>query len=131
MRKIIFYTFAVYFLLTGLYIFIAPETFYKNTPGLSAMGPYNFHFIRDISFVFLVSGGALLYGARHMLKPVLICGAAWPFMHALFHTQIWVHRGFPFDTIWLVDTIAVIVPGLLVFGASLLFDINPRPATTR
>lgn len=115
------YIFGLYFFVTGLYIFFAPETFYRLTPGLSDMGPYNFHFIRDVSFSFLAGGGALAYGAFRQNKPVLIFGAAWPFMHALFHSQIWAHRGFPFDHIWLVDTLAVILPGLIVFWLAIKF----------
>lgn len=121
MTRTILYFFAAYFLLTGLYIFFAPEMFYRLTPGLSDMGPYNFHFIRDVAFTFLVSGGAIGYGAYRQLQPILICGAAWPFMHALFHAQIWGHRGFPFDTIWLVDTVGVILPGLIILGLAVRF----------
>lgn len=119
--KVILYFFAAYFFLTGVYIFLAPETFYRLTPGLSDMGPYNFHFVRDISFIFLVSAGAIAYGAARQNKAVIVCGAAWPFLHALFHTQIWAHRGFPFDHIWRVDTVAVILPGLIILWLAVRF----------
>ena len=102
---------AVYFLLTGIYILVLPEVFFRNTPGLSAMGPFNMHFIRDVALTFLVSGGAMLWGALKRNRTALICGAAWPFLHALYHCVIWVHRGLPFDFIWAVDVGAVIIPG--------------------
>jgi len=62
---------SVYFILTGFYIGVMPETFYRLTPGLDTMGPFNMHFIRDVALTFLVSGGAMLWGGA--------CGAAaWP-----------------------------------------------------
>lgn len=115
MRKTVLLFLAIYFLLTAVYIFFFPQKFYDMTPGLSAMGPFNSHFIRDISFVFFVSGAAMFYGARHAKKDVLIIAAAWPFLHALFHGYIWGHRGFPFDQIWVFDLGFVILPGLLAF----------------
>lgn len=121
MTKAIFYLLGAYFFFTGIYIFASPQEFYDNTPGLAAMGPFNFHFIRDISFVFLASGGAMIYGARKLLRPLLIFAAAWPCMHAIFHTQIWAHRGFPFDDIWLFDLLAVILPGMLAFAIALFY----------
>lgn len=113
MKRTILGLLAVYFLGTGLYIFFAPNTFYENTPGLAAMGPFNFHFVRDIALTFLASGGALLFGVIRQNKAALVAGAAWPFMHALFHLQIWVHRGLPFDDIWMFDTAGVVIPGVL------------------
>ena len=123
-RRGLLYTLAAYFTLLALYVFFLPETFYKLTPGLSMMGPYNLHFIRDVSFAFFVSGAALFYGTRHSKKDVLIIGAAWPFLHALFHCYIWAHRGFPFDFIWFSDAMGVIVPGFTVF--ILAFKFSPR-----
>lgn len=122
--KLLLMIFAAYFGLTGLYIFLAPETFYQLTPGLADMGPYNFHFIRDVSLTFLVCGLALAYGAWKQLKPVLIFGAAWPFLHALFHLQIWGHRGFPVDHIFVVDAFGVILPGFLALALALKFKPN-------
>lgn len=121
---------ATYFLLTGIYIFAAPVAFYENTPGLSDMGPYNFHFIRDVALIFLVSGGALLYGALKRNKGVAIAGAAWPFLHGLFHLQIWAHRGFPFDQIALVDMVAVILPGMIALGLALKFNVSSNLSKT-
>lgn len=102
---------SIYFLLTGIYILTMPETFYRLTPGLDLMGPFNMHFIRDVALTFLVSGGAMLWGVIRRNRVALICGAAWPFLHALYHCVIWSHRGFPFDQIWATDVAAVILPG--------------------
>jgi len=102
---------SVYFLLTGLYILTMPETFYRMTPGLDTMGPFNMHFIRDVALTFFVSGGAMFWGAVKRNRAALLCGAAWPFLHGIYHCIIWSHRGFPFDHIWAVDVSGVILPG--------------------
>ena len=107
---------SVYFILTGIYILTMPETFYRLTPGLDLMGPFNMPSIRDVALTFLVSGGAMLYGSVRRNRVALLCGAAWPFLHALYHCVIWSHRGFPFDYIWAVDVAGVIVPGFAAMG---------------
>ncbi|MEP2735923.1 MAG: hypothetical protein ABJP34_06460 [Erythrobacter sp.] len=112
MQRLILYILAGYFILTGAFIFVFPVTFYDVTPGLAEMGPYNAHFIRDVSFAFLASGAGLFYGSYHQKRDVALFAAAWPFMHALFHLQVWGHRGFPFDRIWQSDFFGVILPGL-------------------
>lgn len=79
---------SVYFILTGFYIGVMPETFYRLTPGLDTMGPFNMHFIRDVALTFLVSGGAMLWGSLRRSRVALLCGSAWPFLHALYHCII-------------------------------------------
>ena len=78
------------------------------------MGPYNAHFIVDVSLVFIVSSLAFGWGVFYQIQTTAIAGAAWPFMHALFHLKIWAHRYFVVDYISLADFAAVIVPGVLV-----------------
>jgi len=97
-------------LLTGPYIFFAPTVFYENTPGVSMMGPFNLHFIRDVGLAFLVSGGAVIFGVLQRNRGLAIAGALWPFLHGLFHLQIWTARGFPFDQVAGFDFAAVIAP---------------------
>ena len=38
------------YLLTAVFMFVAPQAFYDTTPGVSMMGPFNQHFIRDAAF---------------------------------------------------------------------------------
>lgn len=83
--------------LTGLFILSLPETFYALVPGLAAMGPFNSHFVRDVGLAFLASGGSLGWGARTGVAAIAIAGVLWPLLHAIFHVQVWSHRGFPFD----------------------------------
>jgi hypothetical protein len=98
---------------TGIVIFAAPEAFYRNTPGLSSMGPFNVHFVRDVGLAFLASGASTVYGALRRVAPIIFAGVAWPVLHALFHVQIWAHRGLPFDAIFAFDLLALIAPACL------------------
>jgi hypothetical protein len=100
---------------TGIYVFAAPRAFYDATPGLSMMGPYSVHFIRDVGLAFLASGLTTLIGTLRRNSLSALLGTTWPGLHALFHIQIWMHRGFPFDSILAFDVAAVISPaGLAV-----------------
>jgi hypothetical protein len=99
--------------LTGIYIFVDPMGFYDMVPGLQMMGPFNMHFIRDVGLAFIASGSALVWGAYMKMRALALAGIAWPSLHAMFHIQIWGHRGFPFDGIFAFDLAAVIAPPLL------------------
>ena len=105
---------AVYYFALGVYLLLTPMHFYINTPGVAMMGPFNLHFIRDISFAFLTSGGALGLGAYTGNRALALAGAAWPLMHALFHLTIWYQRNLIVDTVTVSDFLAVIIPGVLV-----------------
>lgn len=118
---------SVYFILTGVYILTMPETFYRLTPGLDVMGPFNMHFIRDVALSFLVSGGAMLWGSVKGNPVALLCGAAWPFLHGVYHGVIWGHRGFPFDHIWVTDVGGVIIPGFLALFIAARARFNAKP----
>lgn len=103
----------VLWILTGILIFADPMSFYEIVPGLKLMGPFNMHFIRDVGLAFVASGGALAWGAYVSAQLLVYAGSAWPSLHALFHIQIWGHRGFPMDGIFAFDLVAVIGPPLL------------------
>lgn len=124
MRVVLVYILAFYFLGTAIYIFFWPQVFYANTPGVSAMGPFNLHFIRDVALAFLVSGAGMLYGVRKGLRGVMVIGAAWPFLHAIFHLYIWGKRGFPFDQIWASDLGLVIVPAFLAMFLARTYKVT-------
>jgi len=113
---------------TGIVIFVDPQGFYDTTPGLALMGPFNSHFIRDVGLAFLASGVAACAGSWRLDRGLALAGAAWPFLHALFHIQIWSHRGFPLDAIAAFDMGAVIAPAFL--AAALAWrtgTANPAP----
>lgn len=104
---------AVIWVLTGIYIFFLPQVFYDNTPGLDLMGPFSIHFIRDVGLVYLAAGGITLRGALTRQRALALAGTLWPALHGLFHIQIWGMRGFPFDGIFMFDSVGVMIPALL------------------
>ncbi|MBB6229530.1 hypothetical protein FHS79_003733 [Polymorphobacter multimanifer] len=85
--------------MTGGTIFAGPHGFYDRTPGLAMIGPYSMHFIRDVGLAFVAGGATLAIGAWLRNRSLALAGTAWPVLHALFHIQIWAHRGLAFDAI--------------------------------
>lgn len=67
--------YAVYNLLMGLMMIITPELWYQTTPGASATGPFNIHFVRDIGIAFFGAGLGLMVGVSQgkLANP----GTAW------------------------------------------------------
>ena len=106
----------------GVYLFVAPQTFYDSVPGVSMMGPFNAHFIRDAGLSFLVSGGALLWGAWAEDEKIAIFGAVWPCLHATFHAYIWIARGFPADTVAFVNLFGIQAPAWLALTSAMNFQ---------
>ena len=71
----------------GVFMLVAPADWYLAVPGVTATGPFNQHFLRDIGLIFLLLGGAFLFGAALPRSRVLLWAAAsiWLSGHALFH----------------------------------------------
>ena len=85
---------AVIDLPVGLWAVFAPESFYKNFPGLgrhwvSTQGPFNHHLITDTGAGFLAVTAALLLAAVWMSKPAvvvaLVASLAHDLPHFIFH----------------------------------------------
>ena len=116
--RLILYFFAVVYVANAFWIFFFPHHFYESIPGLSLMGPFSMHFIRDVGLTFLATGVAIGWGAWKLNRPVAIAGASWHALHGLFHLQIWFKRGIPFDFIAFVDFMLVIIPSAVVILAA-------------
>lgn len=71
----------------GLYMLVAPESWYLAVPGVTTTGPFNQHFVRDIGLIFLLLGGAFLIGAARPDLRVAFWAtpSIWLSGHALFH----------------------------------------------
>lgn len=115
--------------ITGVIISADPRSFYDLTPGLSMMGPYSVHFIHDVGLAFVASGAVTLVAARKGDRTLALAGVTWPSLHALFHIQIWAHRGFPLDEIAAFDALAVVLPALL--GVTLAWRFSTRSVSTQ
>ena len=115
-------------LLNALLMWFTPHTWYDTVPGVAMMGPYNLHFIRDIALAFLLSATGLFWGALKWDRTAAIAGAAWPWLHALFHIWIWLGRGLPFDQVALVNLFGIQLSAWLALAAALNFT---RKETSR
>lgn len=71
----------------GLAMLFAGLWWYDATPGVTATGPYNAHFVRDIGAAFLVCGGAHAAFALRPRQawPALAAAAAFLVLHAAVH----------------------------------------------
>jgi hypothetical protein len=71
----------------GLFMLIDPANWYFAVPGVTTTGPFNQHFLRDIGLIFLLVGGAFIWGARRIAMRTALwsAGALWLAGHALFH----------------------------------------------
>lgn len=99
MMRTILIAMAVLNLATGVVVFFLPQFFYDTVPGVSMMGPFNLHFIRDVGLAYFGSGVLLATAWRRGEYAFAVGGALWPCLHALFHIQIWMARGAPVDLI--------------------------------
>ena len=71
----------------GVFMAIAPETWYWMVPGVPDRGPFNQHFVRDIAFIYALAGAAFIYGAIYAKHQVVLwlIPTAWLLAHAVFH----------------------------------------------
>jgi hypothetical protein len=71
----------------GLFMLADPANWYFAVPGVTTTGPFNQHFLRDIGLIFLLVGGAFVWGARRPAMRVTLWSASalWLAGHALFH----------------------------------------------
>jgi hypothetical protein len=106
---------ALVYLANGARMLWDPAGWYDAVPGITASGPMNPHFIRDIGFVYLLSGLAF---ARALTRPGAFAlwagiGAAWPALHGLFHLAEWLDHGLPQGAALAVEGLGVVLPAVL------------------
>ena len=98
---------------TGLFMLIDPKGWYDTVPGVSMLGAYNTHFIRDVGLIYLVSASGFLFGLRRGSESALLVAGAWPACHAIYHLWMWVGRGFAMDLVALVNFAGIQLPAWL------------------
>jgi hypothetical protein len=71
----------------GLFMLVAPESWYYAVPGVTGTGFYNQHFIRDIGLIQLFLGIAFGIGMFRAERRIGLWAAAtsWLVAHAAFH----------------------------------------------
>lgn len=104
-------------LANGVYMTVAPESWYWLVPGVPDRGPFNQHFVRDIGFIYVLMGSLFVYGSvytRYRFQ-LWLMPAAWLSLHAIFH--IWeVVVGICGPESLLEDFAGVTLPALLSLG---------------
>lgn len=116
MHKWILTVIGAIYALNALVMWFLPVWWYTTVPGITMMGPFNLHFVRDIGLVYLVSGLGLIYGAR--APQVALFGSLWPALHAVFHAWIFVQRGMPMDLIAATNLVLIQFPAWLSLWSS-------------
>lgn len=111
--------------LNALAMLFASFWWYNAVPGVTATGPYNPHFVRDIGATYLVVAGGNWFAARPVQGwPALVAGASFLVLHAGAHV---------FDASCSADPVADLIrdlPGVfapaLIAGAIALFNRPTR-----
>jgi hypothetical protein len=125
MQRTILITVGMLSIGTAGYMWSATQHWYENVPGVSATGPLNLHFAKDVALAYLASGAALIWAGAKYDKTAGICGASWLVLHALFHIWIWLHRDLPIDIISLTNLVGIQLPASIGLFVALNFQ-KPR-----
>lgn len=104
---------ALFSVANGARMLLDPQGWFTSTPGVAATGGFNAHFVRDLGIVYVLTGAALLAGARlASARSVLwTVAAGWLSAHAAFHV-IPTISGETHGAL-LPDLLGVVLPGLL------------------
>jgi hypothetical protein len=101
----------------GVFMTVAPESWYWMVPGVPDRGPYNQHFVRDIGFIYMLGGAAFICGSVYTKHRLLLwlMPTAWLVSHAIFH--VWeVVIGICGPESLVEDFAGVTLPALLGLG---------------
>ena len=94
MKMIVMVVVAFYYGANGAFMLFDPVQWYNQVPGVPHTGPMNSHFIRDIGFIYLLSGLCFVLACRQRenYRLWLAVGSAWPGLHAIFHIAEWFYH---------------------------------------
>ncbi len=86
MRGIVAWILGIGLAVNGLLMPAAPAAWYAAVPGVIDTGPFNAHFVRDISAAYFVAGAALTWFAmKPAARSAAQAGAAFLALHAAIH----------------------------------------------
>jgi hypothetical protein len=104
----------------GIFMLVAPLTWYELVPGVTDTGFFNQHFVRDIGIIQLFLGVAFIVGLLRPERRIGLWAAAtlWLMAHALFH--LWeVAVGICAPSVIPRDFPAVTLPALIGIALTL------------
>lgn len=123
----------------GAWMLVIPLHWYAHIPGVSATGPANVHFIRDIGCAYLATALALLWFvvAPRYAWPAVLAGGAFLFLHASVHVwDIGAGREHSYRLLILTEIPAIILPALLTIwigwppSTPVSSEPEPEPGTS-
>lgn len=116
MRTLLLLLLGLPLLANGLFMLLAPEPWYHTIPGVSATGPFNPHFVRDIGAAYGVAAGGLLALARYpQAWPAALAGAIFLLIHSGVHVADAV-QGHIAPAHLLNDAVLVLLPALIALA---------------
>ena len=122
---------ALFLVGNGGYMLANPGDWYLAVDGVADTGPFNPHFVRDIGFIYLLTGIALVAGIYlpDQRPGLWTTAAAWHLAHAGFH--VWeVVVGICGPEALARDFLGVSLPSLLMLAIALA-AWRARPALAR
>jgi hypothetical protein len=110
--RIVLAVLGLFHIANGVWMVLAPMSWYVAIPGVAETGPLNHHFVADIGLAFIASGAGLLAGLRKNTAMLAMAGATWPALHALLHIWGWLVHGFPpGPNVFVSETVGVVIIG--------------------
>lgn len=128
MSRIIAGVLAAVFTANALAMLLAGWWWYGAVPGVTATGPYNPHFVRDIGAAYLVTAAGLAWFAWRPTQgwPALAIGAGFLTLHAAVHVYDAACGTTPMADV-LRDLAGVYLPALLTLGIALTTPKETSP----
>lgn len=128
MSRIIAGVLAAVFTANALAMLLAGWWWYGAVPGVTATGPYNPHFVRDIGAAYLVTAAGLAWFAWRPTQgwPALAIGAVFLTLHAAVHVYDAACGTTPMADV-LRDLAGVYLPALLTLGIALTTPKETSP----
>jgi putative effector of murein hydrolase LrgA (UPF0299 family) len=107
--------FAILNFVNGVFMLIAPESWYQTVPGVTDTGPYNPHFVRDIGIAFVASSVGIWMAVGSSWQSRLsgaVVGMLFLAGHALFHVmEMFMHS--PNAAAVIRDLAMIVVPAAI------------------
>ncbi|WP_334162609.1 hypothetical protein [Phenylobacterium sp.] len=128
MSRIIAGVLAAVFTANALAMLFASWWWYGAVPGVTATGPYNPHFVRDIGAAYLVTAAGLGWFAWRPAQgwPALAIGAGFLTLHAAVHAYDAACGTTPLSDV-LRDLAGVYLPALLTLAIALTTPKETSP----
>ncbi len=107
--RIVLFILGLYHGANGLVMLAAPSFWYGAVPGVTATGPANSHFIRDIGLAFLAAATALIWASRGGPRALIVVAVVFLGGHAAYHLVEMALHG----SVSIRDLAVIVLPSFL------------------